>query len=80
MGEVFTEESYPETIEWLKDSIKGCGLIAVEEIVSFNEFTYYISESSDHANVWWVEVSTSTESWGFEVVQYANDTVSVKEI
>jgi hypothetical protein len=80
MGEVFTEEVDPETIEWLKDSVKDCGLIVVEEIVSFEEFTYYISECSDHAQVWWVEVDTSIERWHFEVVQYATDTVSVKEI
>jgi hypothetical protein len=80
MGEVFTEEVDPKTIEWLKDAIKDCGLIAVEEIVSFDEFTYYISECSDHAQVWWVEVSTSIECWLFEVVQYATDTVSIKEL
>jgi hypothetical protein len=79
-GEVFTEEVDPKTIQWLKDEINGCVPIPVEEIVSFEEFTYYISECSDHAQVWWVEVDTSIERWHFEVVQYANDTVSVKEI
>jgi hypothetical protein len=79
-GEVFIEEVDPKTIEWLKDEINGCVDIPVEEIVSFEEFTYYISECSDHAQVWWVEVDTSIERWHFEVVQYANDTVSVKEL
>jgi hypothetical protein len=79
-GEVFTEEVDPKIIEWLKDEINGCVDIAVEKIYSFDEFTYYISECSDHAQVWWVEVSTSDECWHFEVVQYANNTVSVKEL
>jgi hypothetical protein len=79
-GEVFTEEVDPKIIKWLKDEINGCVDIAVEKIYSFDEFTYYISECSDHAQVWWVEVSTSDECWHFEVVQYANNTVSVKEL
>jgi hypothetical protein len=79
-GEVFIAEVAPETIEWLKNAIKGSGLIAIEEIVSFDKFTYYISECSDHAQVWWVEISTFTECWNFEVVQYDNDTVSIKEL
>ena len=80
MGEVFTEEVDPKIIEWLEDAINGCVPIPVEEIYSFDNFTYYTSECSDHAQVWWVEVSTSDECWHFEVVKYANDTFSVKEL
>jgi hypothetical protein len=81
MGEVFFEECDINKINWLKSILEDCGGgDESAEPVKFENFTYYSSKCSEHAQVWHVEVSGNGECWILEVVQYNNDTYDITEV